>query len=336
MTPSAIYPPLLTANGFQRWEGPSPFSPLGQTWQLSPDIGSGFYWIYQQQDRFNIKIHDFTFHEDTVLDIQLPALLSITRYDSISGDELAPYRRLTAGCVKTFVGGQAPFRALIHGRIPVRAIGIEISPAYYDDYLRAQYPDDEGLADVSAAFCAIDETDDFPALSALLTEVQCYPETHANRGTGDGLAAKLFYESKVAEAVALVLDRSQSLSPNASRSAVPLSAADRASIDAVTAYLNDHYAASLPLERLAQIACMGVTKLKTCFRCVHGCTITTYIQERRISRAEHLLAHTDLSIGQIAQSVGYSTSSRLAALFKKNTGLLPNDYRRLKQTHHHP
>ena len=31
----------------------------------------------------------------------------ITQYDSISGEELSPYRRLSAGCIKTFIGGYA-------------------------------------------------------------------------------------------------------------------------------------------------------------------------------------------------------------------------------------
>ena len=35
---------------------------------------------------------------------------------------------------------------------------------------------------------------------------------------------------------------------------------------------------------------------------VYDCTITEYIQQRRMSQAEYLLTKTDLSIGQIAQT----------------------------------
>ena len=48
-----------------------------------------------------------------------------------------------------------------------------------------------------------------------------------------------------------------------------------------------------------------------------------------MGQAEHLLIDTDFTMGQIAQMIGYSTSSRFAELFKKNTGLLPIEYRRL-------
>ena len=97
----------------------------------------------------------------------------------------------------------------------------------------------------------------------------------------------------------------------------------------MAAYLSDHYAAEIPMERLTQIACMGTTKLKSSFKKVYDCTITEYIQQRRMSQAEYLLTNTDLSIGQIAQTVGYSTSSRFAELFRKSTGLLPGEFRKV-------
>ena len=83
------------------------------------------------------------------------------------------------------------------------------------------------------------------------------------------------------------------------------------------------------LERGTQIAGMGTTKLKTCFKAYDGDTITEYIQQRRMSQADYLLAYTELTVGKVAQTVGYSTSSRFAELFRKSTGLLPLEYRKL-------
>lgn len=39
-----------------------------------------------------------------------------------------------------------------------------------------------------------------------------------------------------------------------------------------------------------------------------------------MSQAEHLLINTDFTMGQIAQMIGYTTSSRFAELFKKKHG----------------
>lgn len=310
------YQPLMHKHNFIQVENAAQFNSAGMCWKLSPEIGEGYYWIYAQKDLYDIKIHDFFFHEDSFMEFELPACLSITQYESISGEELSPYRRLTAGCIKTFVGGYEPYKVLIHQKIPIRSIGIEIMPAYYEDYLKKQYPGD--YANPLSAFQQIDQVTDFPKMARLLHEVKTY--------RGDGIAANLFYEGKIAEAVSLVLESEQTYARQKEKH---LSCQDIAALENVTAYLNDHYAFDIPLERLAKIACMGTTKLKTSFKQLHNCTITEYIQQRRMGQAEHLLAKTDLTIGQIAQTVGYSTSSRFAELFRKSTGILPGDYREL-------
>ncbi len=245
-----------------------------------------------------------------------PEGISITRYDSISGEELNPYRRLSAGSIQTIVGGKQNYKAIIHKRIPIHSVGIEIFPAYYEDYLKKQYPD--AYFDLSATFQSVDQAADFPAMSKLLFEIENY--------RGDGIAAALFYEAKVTEAIALVVDNQKK---QAVQNAHPLSRADIAGLENVAGYIADHYAFDIPLSRLASIACMSESKLKSCFKRQFGCSVTQYIQGRRMSQAEHLLIDTDFTMGQIAQMIGYSTSSRFAGLFKKSTGILPIEYRKI-------
>lgn len=64
---------------------------------------------------------------------------------------------------------------------------------------------------------------------------------------------------------------------------------------------------------------------------MHGSTITEYIQHRRIGQAEHLLGETQLTIQQIAETIGYKSASRFSEFFKKTTGILPNEYRKIMQ-----
>ena len=269
-----------------------------------------------KQDLFDIKIHDFFFHEDQCLDMNIPPCISIQRYDSISGEELSPYRRLSAGDIQTIVGGKPRYRALIHKRIPIHAVGVEILPAYYEDFLKKHYPD--LYFDLPAAFQSLDQATDFPAMSKLLFEIENY--------RGDGAAAALFYE-----AIALVVDawKRQSRRP-----VCALSPADAESLQNVVSYIADHYAFDIPLARLASIACMSETKLKSCFKRRFGCSVIQYIQGRRMSQAEHLLINTDFTMGQIAQMIGYTTSSRFAELFKKSSGILPIEYRKLARSKH--
>lgn len=314
-SPDLVHGPMLRENGFSLLEDSGPFCPLGECYRMNTSRGSGFYWMYRNDGMFAVVIHDFVFYEDFFLECRLPEYLSITYYDSISGEEIFPYRRLNAGVVRGFYSGKHGFKALIHKNIPIRSVGIEIMPEYYEQYLRNKYQGE--YTNPCDAFESLTEDTAFPQMRLLLCQVGKY--------RGQGMAAKLFYEAKVAEAVSLIVERTRSQKPQ--RPLPSLCAEDEARIASVTAYINDHCAFDLRLEQLCRIACMGTTKLKMSFKATHRCTITEYIQNRRMGQAEHLLTHTDFTIGQIAKIVGYDTPGRFSELFRKSTGLLPSEYR---------
>ena len=187
----------LNQYGFQKIYNCEKFNSLGQTWELDKTLGKGYFWSYYHQDLFGIKIHDFSFSSDTIIESDLPEGLNIAYYTSISGEELNPYRRLNANCVKSHLNGYKPFKAVIHKNIPVHSIGIEIMPAYYEEYLQRLYPGE--YASPYDAFLEVDETTDFPEMVNLLHSVETYKES--------GMAGLLFFQGKVAEAVSLVIER---------------------------------------------------------------------------------------------------------------------------------
>lgn len=315
-----FYKKQFEARGFLPDPDNQTYCELGSTWKLSDKVGSGYFWFYGRQDLFGITIHDFYFHEDTVLDFEWPECLSIMQYDSVSGEELSPYRRLEAGSVRSFIGGYKPYKVLMHKKIPIRSIGIEIKPAYYEGYLKEQYPDE--YDNPLDAFASIGQTMDFPEMTRLLKQVKEY--------RGSGIAASLFYAAKVAEALSLIVERNKIIRQK-QEIRKKLSSEDVQLLETLTLYLNDHCMQEIPLEQIVQVSCMGVRKLQTVFKEYYGCTITEYIQQRRMSQAENLLANTDLPIGQIARTVGYTNASRFAELFRRSTGILPGEFRKMAQ-----
>lgn len=319
-TVEAYYEEQFAKRGFLPAPDNHDYCELGSTWRLSDSIGAGVFWFYGQKDLFCIKIHDFYFHQDTVMDFSGPECLSITQYDSISGEELSPYRRLEAGSVKSFVGGYKPYKILIHKKIPIRCVGIEIMPAYYEEYLQSKYPDE--YANPLDAFATVGQTMAFPEMTFLLREVQNY--------RGNGISARLFYESKVAQSVSLVIEWNRKHAQK-QEARSRLSADDIQDLENIALYLNDHCMQDISLEEIAKISFIGTRRLQIIFKEYHGCTITEYIQQRRMSQAETLLAKTDLLINQVAKAVGYSNPSRLAELFRKSTGMLPGEYRKMAQ-----
>ena len=155
------------------------YGSMGLCWRHTSQQGGGFFWTYGQQDLYTIKIHDFFFHEDQLLEFHWPESLSVTWYESISGEEFSPCRRLVPGCVKSFIGGREPYRALIHRQIPIVSIGVEITPAYYRDYLRRQFPQE--YQSLLESFQTLDQTEHFPEMVQLLKQVRDYREGGASR-----------------------------------------------------------------------------------------------------------------------------------------------------------
>lgn len=309
------YRDLFEKMHFRPCKTPENFPPEGECFELTAAGGSGYYWIYEAGDRYNIKIHDFCFREDTVLDMRIPEALSVTWYESISGEELSPYRKLNCHVVKSFLGGYEPFRALIHRNIPIRSIGIEYRPAYYEAYLKEEFK--ELYQSPTEAFRSIDETSEFPEMTRLLTRLWQY--------RGAGLPATLYYDSKAAEALSLVFERHRMLNE---KKTIPVSETDKDILQSLASYIGDHYADELSIEMLAKIACMGTTKLKRCFKAYFHCTVADYIQQVRIDKAEHLLAYTDLPVGEVAKAVGYTAAGHFADLFRRTKGVLPLEYRK--------
>lgn len=67
--------------------------------------------------------------------------------------------------------------------------------------------------------------------------------------------------------------------------------------------------------------------LSTVFRKETGKTLSEFIRERRMERAEYLLATTDLQIQTVALYCGIMDVQYFTKLFKRQTGLTPTEYR---------
>lgn len=310
------YQENLLRNGFQKGDQNEFYNPTGKLYKIPIELGNGVYWIYGQKNLYDIKIHDFYFYEDSFFNFEIQECLGVCYYKSISGEEIPSYQRLNAECVKCFIGGHGSHKILVHKNIPVRTIDIEITPAYYKKYLKKVFPNE--YIDLREAFQNISQTDNFPEMINLLRQIWNY--------RGNGMAAKLFYEGKVAEAIALIIEYN---SKQKSTQTEQISKQDIKSLENVALYINDHFNCNISVDHLCHIACMGRTKFKILFKQVYKCAVTDYIQNQRLSHAENLLVSTDFTIEQIAALIGYSNAGRFAGIFKKNIGLFPAEYRTL-------
>jgi AraC family transcriptional regulator len=80
---------------------------------------------------------------------------------------------------------------------------------------------------------------------------------------------------------------------------------------------------------LARDAAVHPRHLMRAFRRYQGCSVGEYLRRARIRRARRLLTETSLALAAVAADAGFYDQSRFAKLFRRATGLTPNDYRRL-------
>ena len=78
---------------------------------------------------------------------------------------------------------------------------------------------------------------------------------------------------------------------------------------------------------LAREIATNQNKLKAVFKEAFGFTMADYCLERRMREAQQLLLEATLTIGQVAERVGYEHQSSFTAAFRGHVGMSPREYR---------
>jgi len=92
-------------------------------------------------------------------------------------------------------------------------------------------------------------------------------------------------------------------------------------------WLQDNYYRTILFPQLAERFGMSTRTLNRRFKNALGKTPLEYLQEIRINTARDLLKTSNLSIGDIADRIGYQDTSYFAGLFKKHWATTPQAYR---------
>lgn len=101
------------------------------------------------------------------------------------------------------------------------------------------------------------------------------------------------------------------------------------SIIQIQEWMQNRYASQMSLQSIAATFDISMRTINRNFKKATGKSPMQYLQQVRIDNAKELLKTTNLSIAEVAFSVGYPDSSYFSALFKKLISLSPKEYRRL-------
>ena len=99
-------------------------------------------------------------------------------------------------------------------------------------------------------------------------------------------------------------------------------------IHEIAQYLQNNSSSQVSLDSLARRFFLSKSYLTRIFKAVTGFTVNEYLTMARIKKAQLLLAQTSLSVSEIAEQTGFSTSSYFVRTFKTITGSTPLPYRK--------
>lgn len=99
----------------------------------------------------------------------------------------------------------------------------------------------------------------------------------------------------------------------------------------VEQYIDEHFTENITLQKLSELTYLNKYYLVHSFKEYNGTSPINYLINRRISEAKHLLETTNHSIAKIAIAVGFSSQSYFSQVFKRETNMTPNEWRKIEE-----
>jgi len=170
------------------------------------------------------------------------------------------------------------------------------------------------------------------------------PEIAPRIGAADPLAARMLsdllrelkagaggsYAEALVAALCLHLVRHYSAAPQAARGRE--GGLPDYVLSGATAFIEDSLGRDLSVAEVARAAGVSPARFGRAFKAATGKAVRQYVDERRVEKAKPLLASGLLAVEEVARQVGFSSSRRFAAAFRRLTGLSPHSYRQQTRT----
>lgn len=140
-----------------------------------------------------------------------------------------------------------------------------------------------------------------------------------------GEALLLYIQGKSLEVFSLLYDYIYKEKPKTS---IYLSPNDKIILNVVKSFIETNYADHFTITELTKKFAINQQKLVTGFKHLFHTTINGYTKKIRMTKALELLYNRELSIIEIAKSVGYCGDGFFQKVFKETYGITPNRMRK--------
>jgi AraC-like DNA-binding protein len=107
----------------------------------------------------------------------------------------------------------------------------------------------------------------------------------------------------------------------------PRTTQTRKFVEKIQQYVSENYATPFTREQIADALGVTPTYVSRVFRQQSGMALWDYVNSFRVARACELLEHSDLSVTEVAFTVGFNDPAYFSRVFRKQTGKSPAAYR---------
>lgn len=103
-------------------------------------------------------------------------------------------------------------------------------------------------------------------------------------------------------------------------------------MEKIITHIHENFTRKLTVDELASIANVSPSHLAHTFKKQTGYAPVEYVLKMRIERAMMLLTHSNKTVAEIAEEVGYDSTTAFIKIFKRKTNYSPSAYRRLQKS----
>ncbi|MNY48880.1 HTH-type transcriptional regulator YesS [compost metagenome] len=96
----------------------------------------------------------------------------------------------------------------------------------------------------------------------------------------------------------------------------------------IATFLDKHYHEDISLADIASRFYLSREYISRKFKQEFEVNLSDYLGQIRMSKAKVLLCNPNLRISQVAEMVGYQDEKYFSKVFKKMSGMTPNEYRK--------
>lgn len=284
----------------------------GRLWLIDPSIGEGEYWYFPLDERMAVGAFDILLHKEGGFFCNAADCFYFGSYNQ----GMLPYLGIDPSRPDRTVVGHAwkhaPYHQRVEGGLRLGETFVALMPSALRSISLRLHCDPVVL---SSAIASLDGTCCPAGLPSLLDDIR--------RARPSAVTAEAFYECKVVEACALIVDWQLA----SGRAPVVLSSDDAAAIAAAQRLVQQDLSRFVTTEELCRTCCMGTSKLIELFKASCGMTPQEYARDLRMHRACELLEETDLPVADIAVRLGYARQSSFSEAFRAQCGLSPREWR---------